>query len=832
MSKSRFDLGAIRRDKSIVDVASGVGIKVKKNGKGEWLCLCPFHAEHTPSFTIYDGRKGHQLFYCYGCDARGDVIDFVQRYNGVEMAEACEILGGTREWTSEPPRQVEPVKDTYEGYTFKLPPEDAIPIANGAGFTPPIMNPKREEFTKFRPTMKFPYRTRDGRLICWVLRVEFDGRKITPAVLWMERPDGTEGWTLGSLPEPRPPYNLQELTERPDAPVIIVEGEKAADAAKRLYPKAVAISWLGGGKAYAKTMWSLLKGRRVMLWPDNDEPGENTCLGYWNHERWTHGLAELLIAAGVDVVKYLPRDPTKREGWDVADAEKEEQWTKDQAAEYLTRAFTLTRDTLNKRRARLDPEREEEPEPELEPEPEPVKTVPQAKPLRQEEPAEKPKPKAKPRKVAPNIVSLHGGPIAGGGRDWRMELSYTEDGKLRGGSTKNAILKLSYEDRYRGLFAWDDFASRVTVTREPPWRLTRGGPYPRAMADDDVISLKADIEAMGITQKKNDIGAALLVASKLHRYNPVTDYLGGLKWDGVPRLSGGATEEGDSVQCWLAEYAGAEPSPINAAFGRRWMISAVARAFEPGCKVDTMLILEGPQGLMKSSALRALAQIGGRNYHTDSIKDTSSKDAVQQMMGHWIVEFAELDAMNRADSEAFKGFMSRATDNVRLPYATAPEDFPRSCVFSGTVNPAGVGYLKDPTGARRFWPVKVTDIQLDRLAADRDQLWAEAVAAYRAGEQWWLTDEEEPLAREAQAARYQTDPWGPLIDNYARGKLYVTTHGIIEDALSIPRSQQTPMTDKRIAAHLVSKGYRRRLVAGDLAETASRILAWVKEPEE
>ena len=206
-----------------------------------------------------------------------------------------------------------------------------------------------------------------------------------------------------------------------------------------------------------------------------------------------------------------------------------------------------------------------------------------------------------------------------------------------------------------------------------------------------------------------------------------------------------------------------------------WLISAVARVYAPGCKVDHMLVLEGPQGIGKSRALRILA---GDEYFCDSMPDIHSKDASLQTFGAWVIEWAELDAMNRAEATAVKDFITRQFEELRLPYGKRTVKVPRQCVFAGTTNTDG--YLKDETGNRRFWPVVCGKIDCNRLAEDRDQIWAEAVARYKGGERWWPegADLIADLAAE-QSARVEVDPWQSEIDSYVVGRGSVRAEDIL-----------------------------------------------------
>jgi predicted P-loop ATPase len=235
------------------------------------------------------------------------------------------------------------------------------------------------------------------------------------------------------------------------------------------------------------------------------------------------------------------------------------------------------------------------------------------------------------------------------------------------------------------------------------------------------------------------------------------------------------------------------------------MISAVARVYHPGCKADCCLILEGPQGRGKSSALKEL----GGAWFTDDLPDLSTKDAPIQLLGTWILEVSELDAFSRADVSRVKAFMSRATDRFRPPFATRAEDHPRQCVFAGTTNSEN-GYLRDPTGGRRFWPVMVGDISLRTLAEARAQLWAEAVARYQRGEPWWLdTPEMEEEAAKQVAQRYEGDPWERLVQQYVSGKPDVAVNEVLQVALDMPPDRWGGREEKRVARILIAMGWKR-----------------------
>jgi putative DNA primase/helicase len=243
------------------------------------------------------------------------------------------------------------------------------------------------------------------------------------------------------------------------------------------------------------------------------------------------------------------------------------------------------------------------------------------------------------------------------------------------------------------------------------------------------------------------------VVADEHRYNPLRDYLTGLEWDGEDRLS-----------TWLTQYLGVKPSNIVAAVGRAWMIGAVARALDPGCQLDTMLVLEGPQGTKKTSALRNL--VGAEWYGSGPSANLAAKDCMIDLQGPWILEWAELDQYHKNEQSVLKHFLSKRDDRFRPPYGKTSVKHPRSCAFAGSINVDT--WMQDATGGRRFWPVRCGDvIAADELGRDRDQLWAEAVYRYRDDEPWWLREELlQRAAEEQQAQRFDADVWHELIEAF------------------------------------------------------------------
>jgi predicted P-loop ATPase len=257
-------------------------------------------------------------------------------------------------------------------------------------------------------------------------------------------------------------------------------------------------------------------------------------------------------------------------------------------------------------------------------------------------------------------------------------------------------------------------------------------------------------------------------------FHPVRDYLRGLKWDGVERLP-----------TWLVVHLGAKDTPFNRAVGTCWMIGGAARVMKPGCLMKNVLVIEGPQDLGKSKAFGILAV--RQEYFTDHLSDLSRKDALEETLGKWIIEFAEFDAMRRAENNRLKSFLATLVDHFRPSYERKARDFPRQWVGVATINPGGTGYLKDETGNVRFWPVECAvgwpegqKIDAETLMAVRDQLWAEATCRYDRGEKWWLADAEiEKEQREAAAERLEDDPREKRLREIVEGRLWIQMDDIL-----------------------------------------------------
>lgn len=399
--------------------------------------------------------------------------------------------------------------------------------------------------------------------------------------------------------------------------------------------------------------------------------------------------------------------------------------------------------------------------------------------------------------------------------------------QLRGRATASTLADLMQGNSlWTGVFWFDEFSGKIRVERETPW-----GELPSEWRDehDDMLAAWAEAQ-FGVAVGANVAAEAVQLLAMRDRRDPVVEYLKSLEWDGVSRLD-----------TWLFRLAGAQDTLFNRAAGKRTLIAGVARAFNPGCKHDPALVLEGPQGLRKSSLVRALAPNG--EWFTDRLDgEVGSKDSMQSLAGRWIVELAEMTGMTRGEVKAIKGFMASGDDKYRPSYGRRTVSHPRRCIFIGTINPEGDGsYLTDTTGGRRFWPVKCTQIDLETAKAERDQLWAEAVALYQRGEQWWLTDEEEAEAKEVQRDRTVDNPWvvrvGKFLSHnppaFAGGEWgslrlyapnYLSTSDIFEAFTGRTMMAKDINESKLIASALTECGWK----SGRVRVDGRRFRAWVK----
>lgn len=325
--------------------------------------------------------------------------------------------------------------------------------------------------------------------------------------------------------------------------------------------------------------------------------------------------------------------------------------------------------------------------------------------------------------------------------------------------------------------------------------------WPRPLTDTDVTAVQEFLQRAGLSSVGRDVvHQAIEQRAKELKFHPVKDYLQSLEWDGVDRLGE-----------WLSTYLGVQNDSYSMGIGPMVLVAAVARIFEPGCKVDYMMVLEGPQGARKSSACRIL----GGEWYDDNLPDLmAGKEVSQHLRGKWFIEIAELSATSRAEDAQLKAFITRNVERYRPPYGRVEVIEPRQCVFIGTTNKDS--YLRDETGGRRFWPVKVGQIDTDALSRDRDLLFAEAVASYHAGFRWWPDgDFERDHIKPQQDNRREGDIWETAIVDYLAGKDIALVNEVAKYGLDIQVARTGTGDQRRITAIMTVLGWVRKKADGD-----------------
>lgn len=681
---------------------------------------------------------------------------------------------------------------------------------------------------------------------------EGERKQIVPWT-WAAAP---QRWEMRGIKAPRPLYGLDQLALRPGVPVLLVEGEKACEAARLLCPRYVCMTWDGGTQSVRQAHWKALDGRDVLIWPDADAPGIDA----------VYSLYERLLGGSIaSRVRWI--DPEGQpEGWDAADAVAEgwdtatfKAWAKPrlkdvprlsklnvkssstttngtqddkselqlrQAAQtwaeklpglprdlyaglaqaYATHAPAAQEGQLQELCRRVSqegltyetavqalwgPELANAP-PELRSAIErgmDVQEMPSSAsrvggvrlerspaatlaPVETDGPTEsnggapptddsaapapveeKPKPKRRQRLLtAPNPPeeTESSQSVAALWNQYGMKLKGNGEPYL---NMDNVLRVLESSPKWKQYLWFDSFHNKIMrFSDDNPW-----GRQP--WEDGDTLALLLYFQrSLGLSDLRLErCREAVRMMAFRNRRNELTDWLDSLSWDGTARL-----------EHFLTEAFGCRHDEYTMAVGRCWLVSLVARAYDPGCKVDTVPILEGRQGAFKGTALEIL----GGAWYLECHEKISDKDFYQVIQGAWVIEIAEMHSFHGRQLEHVKGVITCRNDRFRASYAEFVAEHPRQGVFSGTTNKDD--WNADDTGARRFWPIRCLDTNTDWLREQREQLFAEAVALYRrvpvdapaaariaAGAGWWDVPLE--LAESEQEARKTGHPWEELI---------------------------------------------------------------------
>lgn len=706
-------------------------------------------------------------------DKGGDLISLWAAHHRCTQLEAMKALGeklGYKFKQGKYKPSVAPTPHTPQVTTVP----DEIPF-NLVPIPPEVQEPIFFHAQYGESVGHWCYRDSEGGRLFWIARYKSkDGNKQFIPFSWCANRGRivSKAWS-----EPRPLYGLEQLAANPDTAVMVVEGEKACEAARRfINPKLyTVVSWSGGARAFDKTDWTPLRGRKVCLWPDNDRKTVKTeiqaakmglSIGEALPLNEQPGFAAMMgiaaILAPYCEVKYfsLHENPAIGEvdGFDAADA-YEMAWTH--------RIFTETCGPLVKIY-----------------QPEPVKI-----PREYENEAD--------TEWVSGSVS---GELAACGliRDFNGWF-FTH--------TANITALLANHRIFKDKIWFDEFHLRIFTN----WKTKD----PVIVADEDyldiLVALQRYLQLHKVTVQT--VKEAVRVYAHNNRKNEPRDWMDTLVWDKQDRLAD-----------FFIKACGAEDSAYTRAVGKNFWISMAARVYEPGCKVDTMVILEGIQGAKKSSCLR---EIGGK-WFTECNERFGSKDFGQILHGHILVEIPELSSLLKSyNQQEIKAALSDPDDHFRAPYDSHPKKYLRTCVFAGTTNDSH--YLEDETGARRYWPINVNDIDLDYIRQNREQLFAEAVYRFRQlKETWWEVPEED--TKKIQETKRVIDPWEDTITEWLNGAGGLQDRfrsELIYELLEIDVSDRSRATSNRITKILRSHGFENKTVRMNAIDKPER--RWCKE---
>jgi putative DNA primase/helicase len=726
----------------------------------EYKVINPLRADNKPgsfSINLDTGKWGD-----FATDKTGlDLISLYAYLEGIEQMDAAIDVADQiyfklpDEFTKHRPAEErqKPVIDPESVKNKKIKePSPWRPITPVPDNAPP---PHTAHQFRGIPERVWCYRDAQGKALGYIYRfATSDGGKETiPHVYCRNEKTGAHDWQWLQWPEPRPLYGLDRLAAKPNAWVLLVEGEKCADAPVELLEHAVIVSWPGGSKGVGKVDWSPLAGRNIYAWadcdaqrdkltkdekaagidpmskpllPEEDQPGMKAML------QIRAKLVDLDPTTKFKLVD-IPAPGAKPEGWDVADAIEEGMDAAALSAFIMnTRPHLHAVDGSGKTAAPKQPD------------------TPNSASAEEEE---------KPR--------------------WYQMLLRKNHELVP--CLANAYDILANDDKWQGVLAFDEFGQRVVKLKKPPY-FEKNGTIGEWDAQDDART------AMWITRAyRLNISPALAAEAvenlaRNNTINPPRDWLKGLKWDGVKR-----------VDTWMHDYMGVAVNDYTKRVARWFMMGMVKRVFEPGCQFDYCLVLEGPQGRKKSSAFAVL----GGEWFGDTDLDLHNKDSMSALRGKMLYEFSEMGSVAKAEATRQKSFLTRRIDEYRPVYGRREIRLPRSVVFCGTTNEWE--WNKDPTGGRRFWPIEVTQlIDVDGLKAVREQLFAEAVKMVEEGLRCYPTpDEQTKLFDPEQLRRIVQESlvdalYDHVINYNAEFSLYfAATEWLKIDAAKLSRDIQT-----------------------------------------
>lgn len=556
------------------------------------------------------------------------------------------------------------------------------------------------------------YKDESGDPLFYIVRQENnDGKKFFYPFTFTNKNE----WIKKHYPNP-PLYNLDKLAKDLSKPVLIVEGEKSAEAASVAMKVYITTTWPSGANAWNKADWSVLKGRKVLLWPDADSVGRD-CM---------NNIARHLLDNGIATeVKMINSD--KEDGWDAHDAFVKEAWDYKRFAEWAKPLATL-HTPMKKVEIITQDDYQNEIEAKRSVEADPNSLIP-----------------TEDFPVSPNMQM----------RFIELGLQFSDSKQTRVVMNASNVAKIIRAD-FKDIIWRDVFYGKIFTK----WKTG----IERQWSDNDTNNLFIQVQhhyELGKLAKQHVQDAIEFVAS-MNEKNEPQEWLKSLSWDGTKR-----------IDTFFVDAMGASKDEYTFAVSKNFWIALVARIMQAGCKADEMVVLEGKQGTYKTTSLEI---IGGK-WYGEVNSDISSKDFDQCLKGKILVEFGELANLKKADVEIIKRKLSTRIDEYRPSYGRYVEQHPRTCIFAGTTNDSE--YLKDPTGNRRFWPMKIVRADTDYIKEYRDQFFAEAFSRFNSGESW----HEVPFdhAEMLRSDRMEFDEWENTISGILEQGRYKTSYFTTRD---------------------------------------------------
>lgn len=625
-------------------------------------------------------------------DRGGDLISLLAAIRGTKQGEAAREIA----------RDLGLIAHTHEAVSTKAPQVDSDAWRDAGAW--PVDGPPAPvaHLVRGAPAASWAYHDKQGGLLGYVHRFvnSSGGKEVLPCV-WSVHPKHGLAWKWRGFSEPRPLYRLPDICARPEITVLVVEGEKCADAAHEVVgDKIVVTTWPGGCKAWAKADWSSLTGRKVILWPDVDaKRSKDFAALYLESEQpgvaAMLGLARHLKALDCDVrIVDVPAPGEVKDGYDVADVVADAgDDARGQVIAWLRRLKSFSAPTQA-----------------------PVKWHPN-----------------------PSGAARAGREVAEP-QPWHEAL-ITRRGELVR-HVANIVTILGNDERWRGCVAFDELEQATVKLVPPPYAFGRTGEW--ESEDDTRTSVwLAQVYRLDVTSDMVTVAVETLARER--RFNPIQTYLRSLE---------PPTDAQRHIDTWLIQYAHVVDTPYTRAVSRLFMRGMVRRAMEPGCKFDYCLVLEGAEGLRKST----MASVLGGQWSSDVPLDLgNNREASIAVRGKWVIEFSEMESVTRVEAHLQKSFLSRCFDQYRELWAKRNIRVPRQCVFVGTTNESE--YIKEGQGARRFWPVVVGGpIDIEGLRKVMPRLLAEAMADFNADLPCHPSPEEQDLLfRPEQMKRVQQE---------------------------------------------------------------------------